>query len=63
MAGSRKEWLRDQIPRTNPPFFPIRGGSWSDAQPIAFHLASQLEANVEHTGGRIGLRLVIRPRS
>jgi len=60
MAGSREEWLRDQVPNSAPPFYFKRGGHWGTSVSTMFRPTSRGEASQDRYASSQGLRLVAR---
>lgn len=60
LAGSREEWLREQVPGSEPPRYFKRGGRWNSYVESAFRSASRGEASQDFAASAQGLRLVLR---
>ncbi len=60
MAGSREEWLRDEVEGSESPRRKKRGGHWSSSVEALFHSASRGEASPDRFASSQGVRLVAR---
>jgi len=60
MAGSREEWLRDEVEGSESPRRRKRGGHWSSSVEALFRSASRGEASPDRYASSQGVRLVAR---
>jgi len=60
LAGSRDEWLRDEVPGSSPPRYRKHGGHWGTYVEAAFRAASRGDANEDTCSSTQGFRLVLR---